>query len=76
LLERREGGALGYALTNLPEVVGCAAAGRVWQARAEALRVQRRLRDLGLDHFEGRSWRGFHHHACLVLLADGFRLWR
>jgi SRSO17 transposase len=25
--------------------------------------------DLGLGHFEGRSWRGFHHHACLVLLA-------
>jgi SRSO17 transposase len=26
----------------------------------------------GLDHFEGRSWRGFPHHACLVLLASGF----
>ncbi|HTU20493.1 MAG TPA: transposase [Gemmataceae bacterium] len=25
--------------------------------------------ELGLDHFEGRSWRGFHHHACLVVLA-------
>jgi SRSO17 transposase len=24
---------------------------------------------LGLGHFEGRSWRGFHHHACLVALA-------
>jgi SRSO17 transposase len=24
---------------------------------------------LGLGHFEGRSWRGFHHHACLVTLA-------
>jgi SRSO17 transposase len=34
------------------------------------------LRELGLDHFEGRSWRGFHHHACLVMLAYGFRLWR
>lgn len=31
-------------------------------------------RDLGLDHFEGRSWRGFHHHACLVMLAFGFEL--
>jgi hypothetical protein len=28
--------------------------------------------DLGLDHFEGRSWRGFHHHACLVVLAYPF----
>jgi SRSO17 transposase len=34
------------------------------------------LRDLGLDHFEGRSWRGFHHHGCLVMLAYGFRVWR
>ncbi len=37
----------------------------------------RHLRErLGLDHFEGRSWRGFHHHACLVMLAFGFRTWR
>jgi SRSO17 transposase len=27
--------------------------------------------ELGLDHFEGRSWRGFHLHACLVMLAFG-----
>lgn len=31
----------------------------------------RLLNELGLDHFEGRSWRGFHHHACLVVLALG-----
>jgi SRSO17 transposase len=31
------------------------------------------LVELGLDHFEGRSWRGFHHHACLVNLAYHFR---
>jgi SRSO17 transposase len=35
-----------------------------------------RLRQLGLDHFEGRSWRGFHHHACLVMVAYGFTVWR
>lgn len=28
--------------------------------------------DLGLDHFEGRSWRGFHHHATLCIAAYGF----
>ena len=30
------------------------------------------LEGLGLSHFEGRSWRGFHHHACLVTLAHDF----
>ena len=29
---------------------------------------------MGLDHFEGRSWRGFHHHASLAVWADGFLL--
>ena len=27
---------------------------------------------LGLDHFEGRSFRGWHHHVTLVSLAHGF----
>ena len=27
---------------------------------------------VGLDHFEGRSWRGLHHHAALVVLAQHF----
>lgn len=29
-------------------------------------------RALGLDHFEGRAWLGWHHHASLVLAAFGF----
>jgi SRSO17 transposase len=33
----------------------------------------RELKDeLGLDHFEGRSWRGWHHPVMLVLLAYAF----
>ncbi len=28
--------------------------------------------ELGLDHFEGRSWRGFHHHATLCAIAHAF----
>jgi len=28
--------------------------------------------ELGLAHFEGRSWRGFHHHAVLCIAAYGF----
>lgn len=30
---------------------------------------QRDKTDLGLDHYEGRSWRGFHHHLVLAALA-------
>jgi SRSO17 transposase len=30
---------------------------------------QRAKDDLGLDHYEGRSWRGFHHHLVLAVLA-------
>jgi SRSO17 transposase len=36
---------------------------------------QQMKEELGLDHFEGRSWRGFHHHACLVMLAEGVLAW-
>jgi SRSO17 transposase len=39
-------------------------------------RVERDYQDLkgevGLDHFEGRTWRGFHHHATLCAVAHGF----
>ena len=28
--------------------------------------------ELGLGHFEGRGWRGFHHHATLCVAAYGF----
>lgn len=43
------------------------------EAQAAPFDAGRRLLErLGLGHFEGRSWRGFHHHACLVILAAGF----
>jgi len=28
--------------------------------------------ELGLGHYEGRNWRGFHHHATLCIAAYGF----
>lgn len=28
--------------------------------------------ELGLDHYEGRSWAGWHHHTALVTVAHGF----
>src|SRR5450432_394646 len=33
---------------------------------------QEMKQEVGLDHFEGRSWRGFHHHATLCALAHAF----
>lgn len=39
-------------------------------------RVERDYRELkqefGLSHYEGRNWRGFHHHATLCIAAYGF----
>ena len=39
-------------------------------------RIERDYQDLkqeiGLGHFEGRGWRGFHHHATLSIAAYGF----
>jgi len=39
-------------------------------------RVERDYQELkgevGLDHFEGCTWRGFHHHATLCMVAHGF----
>lgn len=33
----------------------------------------RELKDgLGLDHYEGRTWTGWHHHVTLVSVAHGF----
>ena len=28
--------------------------------------------ELGLDHFEGRSWTGLHHHALMAMIAFAF----
>jgi SRSO17 transposase len=28
--------------------------------------------ELGLDHYEGRSWQGWHHHVTMTMLAFGF----
>jgi SRSO17 transposase len=68
--------------TLSPADGGAAVVGNGNDGAAEARRASRLARDtaavltrdVGLDHFEGRSWRGFHHHAGLVLLAHAFRL--
>jgi SRSO17 transposase len=45
-------------------------------AYPEQTRIEQDYRELkgalGLDHFEGRSWPGWHHHVTLVAVAHGF----
>ena len=44
---------------------------RRWRIERDYLELKQ---EIGLGHFEGRSWRGFHHHATLCIAAYGFLL--
>ena len=75
LVEEQPGGVLKYALSNLPASTSRLKAVRVWKHRWRVEQGHQQMKEeLGLDHFEGRSWRGFHHHAAMVILAYGFLL--
>jgi len=75
LIEEQADGQLKFAFSNLPTRTSCIAAVRVWKSRWPVEQGYQQLKEeLGLDHFEGRSWRGFHHHATMALLAYGFLL--
>ena len=73
LIEQRDDGSWHYAFSNLPATTSCRRAVRLWHRRwAVEQGYQQMKEELGLDHFEGRSWHGFHRHATLVMLAYGF----
>jgi SRSO17 transposase len=75
LVEEQADGEIKYAFSNLPEGTGVKKAVRLWKSRWPVEQGYQQMKEeLGLDHFEGRSWRGFHHHAALVMLAYGFLL--
>ena len=75
LVEEQADGQLKFALSNLPAGTSCRTAVRLWKSRWPVEQGYQQLKEeLGLDHFEGRSWRGFHHHAALTFLAYGFLL--
>jgi SRSO17 transposase len=62
-----------YWLSNLPEDTPLEALVDMAMLRWRIERDYEELKgELGLDHFEGRSWRGFHHHAALCVAAYGF----
>lgn len=62
-----------YWLSTLPEQVPLQR--MVFEAKMR-WRIERDYQDLkqelGLGHYEGRGWRGFHHHASLSIAAYGF----
>ena len=73
LIERQADGKLKYAFSNLPPETTRQRAVRLWKTRWPVEQGYQQMKEeLGLAHFEGRSWRGFHHHVCLVMMAYGF----
>jgi SRSO17 transposase len=62
-----------YWLSNLPASISLrklvATAKLRWRIERDYEELKQ---ELGLGHFEGRNWRGFHHHATLSIAAYGF----
>jgi SRSO17 transposase len=62
-----------YCLSTLPENTPL---NELVSAAHQRWRIERDYQDLkqdfGLGHYEGRGWRGFHHHASLCIAAYGF----
>jgi|tagenome__1003787_1003787.scaffolds.fasta_scaffold20741015_1 SRSO17 transposase len=62
-----------YWLSNLPEDTSRERLARLARLRWTIELDYRQLKgELGLDHYEGRSYRGFHHHCALVSCAHAF----
>jgi SRSO17 transposase len=70
---RTEAAPIKYWLSTLPATATCAELVELAMLRWRIERDYQELKDeLGLDHFEGRGWRGFHHHASLCIAAYAF----
>jgi SRSO17 transposase len=62
-----------FWLSNLPAETPIRRLVELAKLRWRVEQDYRELKDaLGLDHFEGRSWPGWHHHVTLVSVAHGF----
>ena len=62
-----------YFFSNLPPKTSLKRLVDTAKSRWWVEHSYRELKDeLGLDHFEGRSWRGWNHHVVLVLMAYAF----
>jgi SRSO17 transposase len=75
LLEAQADGKSTYAFSNLPEGPGLKKAVRLCKSRWPVEPGYQPMKEeRGLDHFAGRSGRGFHPHAARVMLAEGVLL--
>jgi SRSO17 transposase len=64
-----------YFLSTLPAAISRRALVDITKLRWRIERDYQDLKqELGLGHYEGRGWRGFHHHATLCIAAYGFLL--
>lgn len=62
-----------YWLSTVPEDIELAELVSLAKIRWRIERDYQELKDeLGLDHYEGRGWRGFHHHGVLCMAAYCF----
>src|SRR3954468_24956890 len=62
-----------YYLVNLPATTDLQTLAATIKARWICEQAHQQMKgELGLDHFEGRSWAGLHHHALMVLIAFAF----
>jgi len=62
-----------YYLSTLPETTALNDLVRTAHMRWRIERDYQDLKqDMGLGHYEGRGWRGFHHHASMSIAAYGF----
>ncbi len=71
--ERRASGERKYYLSNLPADTGLKRLAAALKARWVCEQAHQQLKEeLGLDHFEGRSWTGLHRHALMTMIAFAF----
>jgi SRSO17 transposase len=71
--ERRASGETKYYLSNLPADAPLKALAAAIKARWACEQAHQQLKEeLGLGHFEGRSWAGLHRHALMAMLAHAF----
>jgi SRSO17 transposase len=71
--ERRVGGERKYTLSNAPEGASLESLAGLIKGRWVCEQMHQQMKEeLGLDHFEGRSWLGLHHHALMTMIAFAF----